>query len=75
MLRDEITEYYRSFRITRDLIELRNISLAGELIIESAARRKESRGLHFTVDYPTLNPKLAEDTVLCKRELSSPDSH
>ncbi len=57
ILRDEIREYYVDFKITSDLIELRNLALVAHLIIESARRRKESRGLHDTVDYPNKLPE------------------
>jgi L-aspartate oxidase len=47
------------------LIELRNLALVAELIVECALQRKESRGLHYTLDYPTLQP-VAADTLLRK---------
>ncbi len=68
MIREEIREYYWRYRITRDVLELRNIVLVGQLIVESAARRKESRGLHTTLDHPEVNPALEHDTCLRKHE-------
>ncbi len=64
LLRQEISEYYWDFRINSDIIELRNLALVAHLIIESARRRKESRGLHYTLDYLEKDPSKAHDTVL-----------
>ena len=63
LLRGEVQEYYGNFRVTQDLIELRNLIEVADLIVRSALARKESRGLHFITDYPDLLPE-AEDTVL-----------
>jgi L-aspartate oxidase len=63
LLLSEIDEYYAHFRLTNDLIELRNLALVADLIVRSATERKESRGLHFTIDYPETNEG-AQDTVL-----------
>jgi L-aspartate oxidase len=63
ILRDEIREYYIDFKITSDLIELRNVALVAHLIIESARRRKESRGLHSTLDYPNKLPEARHSEV------------
>ncbi len=63
LLRREVEEYYSAFRVTPDLIELRNLVEVADLIIRSALRRKESRGLHYTLDYPE-TAAVAEDTVL-----------
>ena len=63
LLRKEVTDYYQHFRVTPDLIELRNLLEVADLIIRSALSRHESRGLHFTLDYPKTD-KEAKDTVL-----------
>ena len=64
LLQEEIAEYYWKYFVTRDLLELRNIATVAQLVIECAASRHESRGLHFTSDYPGVDPRLARDTVV-----------
>ncbi len=65
LLTREISEYYGNFRVTSDLLELRNLVIVADLIIRCALLRKESRGLHYTLDYPDLdNSKPAQNSVL-----------
>jgi L-aspartate oxidase len=63
LLRQEVADYYKHFRVTPDLIELRNLVEVADLIIRSALSRHESRGLHYTLNFPGMLPE-AKDTVL-----------
>lgn len=65
LLKKEIGEYYSNFRVTSDLLELRNLVIVAELIVRCAQQRKESRGLHYTLDYPEIDQsKTPQNTVL-----------
>ncbi|MDD3577342.1 MAG: L-aspartate oxidase [Halothiobacillus sp.] len=65
LLRREIQDYYAHFRVSKNLLELRNLVEVADLIVKSALARHESRGLHFTRDYPESNPELAHINTIC----------
>lgn len=67
LLRGEIDDYYGSFRVTRDLLELRNLVECAELIVRSALMRHESRGLHFSRDYPRTLPVSFPTVLISER--------
>jgi len=66
-LRREIRQYYLDYFVTADVLELRNIAAVAELVIRSAQARQESRGLHYTLDYPRPDGRMARDTVIRDR--------
>jgi len=74
LLSSEIDEYYSHFRVSGDLIELRNLTLVADLIIRSALYRKESRGLHYTLDYPNTEPSLENIDTILNPKLESTDA-
>ena len=64
ILKKEVFEYYSDFKLTNGLLELRNLVLVGELMVKSAQMRKESRGLHYTLNYPDKNDDFLKPTIL-----------
>ena len=73
LLQEEIRAYYWDFLLTSDLVELRNIATVAELTIACAMSRKESRGLHYTVDHPNTDPRWAHDTVVRREDGRGPE--
>ena len=67
LVQEEIQTYYWDFKLTGDLVELRNLATVAELVVECALRRHESRGLHFNSDYPEKDIRFLRDTVLERR--------
>ncbi|MFZ5475189.1 MAG: L-aspartate oxidase [Myxococcota bacterium] len=67
MVQEEIHDYYWDHTLTGPLVELRNLAQVADLVVESALRRKESRGLHYTLDYPRPDDRFIRDTVLRRR--------
>jgi len=67
LLKSEIDDYYANFRVTRDLLELRNLVDCAELIVRSALMRHESRGLHFSRDYPQTLPVSFPTVLISER--------
>jgi len=67
LIEAEIDNYYWDYQLTGSLIELRNIVNVAGLVVDCAMRRRESRGLHTTLDYPEANPRFLHDTVLARR--------
>jgi L-aspartate oxidase len=67
LVQEEIRNYYWDFRLTGDLLELRNLATVAGLVVESALRRRESRGLHYNTDFPDEDVRFLRDTVLQRR--------
>jgi L-aspartate oxidase len=64
LVQEEIDAYYWDFKVTTDLIELRNLATVAEMVVQCALKRRESRGLHYTLDFPEKDDRLVQDTVI-----------
>ena len=65
-LQEEISDYYWDFTVTSDLLELRNLATVAELIVKSALKREESRGLHYTLDHPKTAENYSDKDTLIR---------
>ena len=72
-LQEEIRQYYWHVLLTSDLVELRNIACVAECIIACAQHRRESRGLHYTIDHPEPDPRWRVDTVVRRARSGAPE--
>lgn len=72
VLQREINEYYSNYKISQNLLEVRNLTMVAELIIRSAMERKESRGLHYTLDFPNTS-QVAKDTIMVPDNFAGQD--
>ena len=64
IIKKEIVDYYSNFKTHADIVELRNIALIADLTIKCALKRKESRGIHYNIDFPTPNTSTIEDSII-----------
>jgi L-aspartate oxidase len=69
LIEQEVRDYYWNFKVTSDLLELRNLIVCAKLVVACALKRKESRGLHFTLDYPHVVESERHDTVVRLAEI------
>jgi L-aspartate oxidase len=72
MLQKEINEYYSNYKVSKNLLEVRNLTMVSELMIRSAMQRRESRGLHYTLDYPEMS-LIAKDTIMVPDNFAGQD--
>ncbi len=74
LIKNEIEEFYKKTKVSRELIELRNMALISYLIIKSALLRKESRGLHYNTNFPETKKKFQKDTIICQYSINEKHS-
>jgi len=62
----EVRDFYWGYRVNSDILELRNLVTVASLVVDCAMQRKESRGIHYTLDYPGTDPRFRQDTIICR---------